>query len=161
MHKRVMLWPMFAAAPVCVLLWAAFSFGAAAEDAASKAREIEDSLVAPCCWSQPVSQHDSEISYQIRDEVSKMVAAGKSRQEILDFYMARYGERILVTPPAKGFNVLAYILPWAALLLGGSILVMLLKELRSPAAAPSPAPAPLPDSPYNSVIEREMRELDE
>ena len=113
------------------------SFGAETKQAADKAREIEDNLIAPCCWSQPVSQHDSEIAQQIRSEVSNMVAAGKSREEILDYYVSKYGERILVTPRAKGFNTLAYILPWAALPIGAWFLILLLRKLRSP--VPSPA----------------------
>jgi len=144
-----------------ILLLALTSQGAENAKAADRAREIEDQLIAPCCWSQPVSQHDSEISQQIRDEVSSMLAAGKSRDEILDTYIARYGERILVTPRAKGFNTLAYILPWAALPIGAWILVLLLRKLRSPAPSPEPAPSPAPDSRYDSVIEKELRELDE
>jgi cytochrome c-type biogenesis protein CcmH len=135
------------------------AFAAGAKQASDAAREIEDHLIAPCCWSQPVSQHDSEIAQQIRNEVSSMVAAGKSRDEILDIYVARYGERILVTPRAKGFNALVYVLPWAALPLGAWILVLLLKKLRAPATAPATALSP--DSRYTSVIEKEMKELDE
>jgi cytochrome c-type biogenesis protein CcmH len=125
-----------------------------------KAREIESKLIAPCCWSQPILEHDSEIAQQMRNEVSTMLAAGKSRDQILDFYVAKYGERILVTPRAKGFNALAYVLPWAALPIAACVLIVWLVKLRSP--APSlPAPAPLPDSRYSSVIEKEMKDLDE
>ena len=146
-----------------ILLLAIASPGAEPEQASVKVRAIEDSLIAPCCWSQPVSQHDSEIAQKIRNEVSAMVADGKSRDEILDFFVARYGERILVTPRATGFNTLVYILPWAALPLGAWVLILLLKKLRSPAPAPAPAPraSSLPDSRYASVIEKEMREMDE
>ena len=144
-----------------IILLAILSPGAETGKTADKAREIEDQLIAPCCWSQPVSQHDSEVSQQIRDEVSKMLAAGKSRDEILDFFVARYGERILVTPRAKGFNTLVYILPWAALPIGAWILVLLIRKLRSSAPSPAPAPSAVPDLRYDSVIEKEMRELDE
>jgi cytochrome c-type biogenesis protein CcmH len=127
--------------------------------AVDETRAIEDQLVAPCCWTQPVSEHDSEVAQQIRNEVAGMVAAGKSRDEILNYFVARYGERILVTPRAKGFNTLVYLLPWAALPIGLWILFLLLKKLRSP--VPSPAPLPEPDSRYDSVIEKELREFDE
>jgi cytochrome c-type biogenesis protein CcmH len=142
-----------------VLLCAILSFGADHAQDAEKAREIEDNLIAPCCWSQPVSQHYSEAADQIRKEVREMVAAGKGRDEILDYYVAKYGERILAAPRAKGFNALAYILPWAALPLGAWLLVILLKKLRSP--APSPVPASLPDTRYASVIEKEMKEMED
>ena len=104
-----------------ILLWALVSFGAENNQDAEKAREIEDDLIAPCCWSQPVSQHYSEAAEQIRREVRAMVAEGKSRNEILDYYVAKYGERILAAPRAKGFNSLAYILPWAALMVAAQM----------------------------------------
>ncbi len=149
-------------AAVVLLSWLA-AFGAEVKPAADKAREIEDSLVAPCCWTQPVSQHDSEVAAQIRDEVRTMLAEGRSREQILDFYIAKYGERILVTPRAKGFNSLAYILPWAALPIGVSILILLLRRWRAAAPAPASVPqsATVADSRYNAIIEREMKELDE
>jgi cytochrome c-type biogenesis protein CcmH len=149
----------FCANPVLILLWVTLSFGADAKQIDKKAREIEDNLIAPCCWSQPVSQHYSEAAEQIRKEVRAMVAAGKSRDEILDHYVAQYGERILATPRAKGFNMLAYILPWGALILGVWLVIVLLKKLRSP--APSSVPSQLPDAHYATIIEKEMKELEE
>ena len=103
---------------VSVLLLSLYAFGSEDKQIDAKAREIEDNLIAPCCWSQPVSQHYSPVAEQIRKEVRSMVAAGKSRDEILDYYVAEYGERILAAPRAKGFNLTAYILPWVALLAG-------------------------------------------
>ncbi len=151
---------------ICVLLLmamlpAASSFGAQPTPVSKEEHEIEDMLIAPCCWTQPVSQHYSEVSEKIRKEVHEMIAAGKSRDEILNHFVSQYGERILAAPRAKGFNALVYILPWVALIAGAWLLVLLLKKLRAPAAAPAPAPAPLLDSRYASVIEKEMKDLEE
>ncbi len=55
---------------VVLLLCVVYSFGADGGLTAEKAREIreiEDNLIAPCCWSQPVSQHYSEEAEQIRN----------------------------------------------------------------------------------------------
>jgi cytochrome c-type biogenesis protein CcmH len=149
---------------ICALLIGATilatpSSGAQTAPVSEKEREIEDQLIAPCCWTQPVSQHYSEAAETIRKEVHEMVAAGKTRDEILNYYVSRYGERILATPRPKGFNVLVYILPWSALILGAWLLIILLKKLRSPVAPP--APSPLPDSRYASVIEKELKDLEE
>jgi cytochrome c-type biogenesis protein CcmH len=140
-------------------LSAAPASGAQTAPASEKVREIEDRLIAPCCWTQPVSQHYSEVAETIRKEVREMVAAGKSRDEILDYYVSRYGERILASPRPKGFNALVYILPWVALVAGAWLLFILLKKLRAPAAIP--APIPMPDSRYTSIIEKEMKDLEE
>lgn len=144
-----------------VILWAAMVAGADNKQAAEKARQIEDNLIAPCCWTQPVSQHYSEVSEQIRQEVRAMVDAGKSRDEIYDYYIAKYGERILATPRARGFNALAYILPWAVLALGAVLLIALLWKRRSPAPAHVPdGLPPASDSRYDAIIEKELRDLD-
>jgi len=137
-----------------VLLCTALSIGAENKQAAEKERAITDHLIA--CWSQTVSQHYSDAADKIRRETHAMVAAG---DEILDHYVAQYGERILATPPAKGFNTFVYLLPWMALILGASFLILLIRKLRSP--APSCAPSPAPDARYASLIEKEMKELEE
>jgi len=142
---------------IAVMLYAAISAAAENRQQAEMVREIEDNLIAPCCWSQPVSQHYSEASEKIRKEVREMVAAGKSRDEILDYFVAQYGERILAAPRARGFNALAYVLPWAALIVGAWLLIVILRKLRSPVAVPPP----LPDARYASIVEKEVKDLDE
>jgi cytochrome c-type biogenesis protein CcmH len=145
-----------------VVLMAIFSMSADNRQLEEKARKIEDNLIAPCCWSQPVSQHPSEVSDQIRQEVRSMLAAGKSRDEIFDYYIAKYGERILATPRAKGFNALAYIMPWAALALGaGFLITLIIRKLRSPAPALQTDLPPATDTRYAARIEKELRAMDE
>jgi len=61
-------------------------------------RRIEGELMAPCCYSQTIDVHDSEIAQQMRGEVTAMVMAGKSEDEVLDYYKTEYGESILAVP---------------------------------------------------------------
>lgn len=141
----------------------AFSFAALAvpQNTEETAHEIERMLIAPCCWSQPVAQHYSEAADQIRKEVRVLLAAGKSKQEILDYYVSRYGERILASPRPRGFNLLAYVLPAIFLLSGAGVVVLFLKKQTMRSADQSlPALAePLLDEQYASRVERELREL--
>jgi len=144
------------------MLWIAASFAAENMQMEKVAREIDDNLIAPCCWTQPVSEHPSEVSDRIRKEVREMLAAGKSRDEILDYYVAQYGERILAAPRARGFNRLAYILPWLALVAGAGLTIILVKKFRAPAAADAaPTPPSAPDARYASMVEKEIKELEE
>jgi cytochrome c-type biogenesis protein CcmH len=144
-----------------MFLWSAAVFSAEDAKTAAMVREIEDNLIAPCCWSQPVSQHYSESAEKIRNEVQQMAASGKTRDEIMDYFVAQYGERILATPRPKGFNILAYVLPWGSLLLGVGFVLVLIKKLRSSAATPNLSTPPPPDSPYYATIEKEMKDLEE
>jgi len=144
-------------------LMVAFSLAAlaAAQSAEETAHEIEAMLIAPCCWSQPVSQHYSEAADKIRREVRELLAAGKSKQQILDYYESVYGERILASPRPHGFNLLVYFVPPAILLIGATSLAIFLKKwtTRLPDEQEfNTASGPL-DERYASRVESELREL--
>jgi cytochrome c-type biogenesis protein CcmH/NrfF len=53
---------------------------------------------APCCYTEPVRQHQSEIAVKMRVEIAKWVEQGITDDEILDTYAKRYGARVLVEP---------------------------------------------------------------
>ena len=78
----------------------------------ARARALEAKLMAPCCFTQTIDQHESDIARQMRAEVSGWLAQGLSDQQILDIYVERYGARILAVPPPQGFNRLLYWMPY-------------------------------------------------
>ena len=98
----------------------------------ARARAIDDQLIAPCCFSQTVANHNSPIAESIKAEVRQMLAAGSSEREILDFYVGKYGERILAAPRASGFNLLAYVMPALAFGAGLVGVVIVLRRWRRP-----------------------------
>src|SRR5450759_2307478 len=73
-----------------------------------EAREIDAMLVAPCCFSQQVSVHQSAAAQDVKDDVRRRLAAGETRQQILDAYVTEYGKHILAEPPAEGFDLMLY-----------------------------------------------------
>jgi len=93
-------------------------------------RAIQTDLMAPCCWSQTVADHSSPVALEMREEIDRMLREGRNRQEILQHYVARYGERILSRPPAHGFSLLAYLVPGFFLILGVSVLTLYLRRHR-------------------------------
>ena len=60
-----------------------------------------------------------------------MLANGKSQEEILDYYKAMYGERILSSPPNAGFNRLAYLFTPLMFLAGGVMIFITLRRWRT------------------------------
>ncbi len=128
-----------------------------------RAKAIEEKIIAPCCWTQPVSQHYSEAASRIRKQIREMLSAGKSEEEILDYYVAEYGERILASPRARGFNILAYVLPWVGLAAGIAVLGLALRRWLSRGTANETEALPTEsarDAEYDERIERELRRLD-
>lgn len=128
-----------------------------------RARAIEARIIAPCCWTQPVSQHYSEVASEIKKQIREMLAAGKSEEQILDFYVAEYGERVLATPRARGFNILVYVLPWASLAIGIVGVGLFLRKWLSRKTLPGTgeiSTAPASGAEYDARIEKELRELE-
>jgi cytochrome c-type biogenesis protein CcmH len=127
------------------------------EEQERTAREIEGLLIAPCCWRQPVAVHFSPASDEVRAEIRKMIAAGSSRDEVLDRYVAEYGERILAKPTTEGFNALAYFLPFLFLVAGAGVAVIVIKKLRpQPAKAAVKEPRVKRKSKYSEQLDREL-----
>ena len=61
-------------------------------------RKIDKRLLAPCCYTQSISEHGSDIAVKMRSEVTEMVAEGKTEEEIVNHYRNIYGDRILIVP---------------------------------------------------------------
>ena len=132
------------------------------------ARKIFDELISPCCWTTTVAVHGSGPAPRIQAEVRGMIAQGRSHQQILDYYVAQYGERILAAPRKSGFNLAAYWVPYLAILAGIGLTVLLVRKRRlavgrvgfpsaaAPSAPPSGKPAG-PDDAYRRQIEEELR----
>jgi cytochrome c-type biogenesis protein CcmH len=99
------------------------------------ALHIEGGLIAPCCWVQTVAVHDSQIAKDIKREVREAAAQGQTEDQILGTFVDRYGEKILAAPRAEGFNLLAYLVPFATAMVAAGIIVMLVVRWRRPALA--------------------------
>ena len=107
---------------------------------AAIARQVEEQLMAPCCFGSTVATHHSPAADAIRDDVRSLVAQGATAQQILDQYLDRYGERILAQPVARGFNLLAYWMPLVGLVCGTGIVVIWLLRRRTPVGAVCSSP---------------------
>jgi cytochrome c-type biogenesis protein CcmH len=98
-------------------------------------RSVEGKLIAPCCFRGTLAEHQSEIATKLRNEVHALAVAGATEQDILDHFLEKYGERILAAPRAKGFNLLAYVMPVLGLAAGGVLILLLLRRARGTGSA--------------------------
>jgi cytochrome c-type biogenesis protein CcmH len=95
---------------------------------------LEASLLAPCCWAEPVSRHRSDVALEMRADIAKFVAEGRSDREILDFYKQKYGSRILVEPEGARWWWM-HVVPIAVLVLGLAAVLLLLRRWLKPQPA--------------------------
>lgn len=77
-----------------------------------RAQAIDKLLMAPCCWAKTVAEDNSGMAYGVREQVRNLIQAGKSDAEVLAFFEAEYGEKILSSPKKENFNLLLWILPF-------------------------------------------------
>jgi cytochrome c-type biogenesis protein CcmH len=79
-------------------------------------------------------------------EVVELDRAGNTAPQILDAFVAKYGEKALMAPKPEGFNLWGYLLPGSAILLGGGALVAFISRRRVAVAQVSGSrAAPVPD----------------
>jgi cytochrome c-type biogenesis protein CcmH len=123
-------------------------------------RSVGEKVVCLCgcvailnqCPHQNCSTHD-----EVNAVIEKLLAEGKSEPEILQALAARYGTKILAAPPAKGFNVVAWVLPGLGLIFGLMIIVVTLRRLRKPATGPVAPPPAGVDPKVLAAMEEEMK----
>lgn len=96
----------------------AFAPRSAATDA-ERVQSLSAQLRCPDCQSLSVAESRTQAAAGIRAEVAQQVAAGRSDDEIRSYFVASYGEWILLAPP----DPLVWWLPVAALLAGLGVLV--------------------------------------
>ncbi len=96
-----------------------------------KAREIYGLIMCPLCAGQTIAQSSNETSSQMRDLVVKKLRQGESKEDILQYFESRYGERILATPNKKGFNLILWILPFVFVALSAIVIYFLIRRWSS------------------------------
>ncbi len=98
---------------------------------------IAHKLYCPVCESTPLDVCPTDACKDWREQIRTMLADGKSEEEILQYFEAQYGARVLAEPPKKGFYWLVYLLPPAIILAGAVILFRSLKAWTKPGVEPA------------------------
>lgn len=135
----------------------------APDDLEARAREIDRLLICPVCPGETLDQSQADLAKQMRALVRQMLAEGKGREEILQYFVDRYGPMVLAEPPRRGFFTLAWVMPGVAVAVGLGLLALALRALtRRPPPAPEASPDPPEDlAPYLARVDRDLGPEDE
>jgi cytochrome c-type biogenesis protein CcmH len=129
-----------------------------------RVRAVGELLMCQCGCKYSVSSCNMQQCHfadPAREELLKLVEAGKSEQEILGAFEARYGKVVLRRPPTEGFFLVGWIMPFAGLAAGLLLVWWLVKRLlRRPAPLPAAAGASPELNRFREQIEKEMSDLD-
>jgi len=125
-----------------------------AETVEEEARHIGKQLQCPVCNGAPVSDSPSELAGQMRSVIRAKLQAGETEQQIVQYFVERYGDGVLIEPPRRGFTMIVWLGPVVVLAIGGLVLWRLLSGWLRPrwstaSLAPS-APATAQLTPYRN-----------
>lgn len=124
-------------------------------------KELSYLLMCPVCQGQSVGESNSNLAHDMRDIIRKQLETGKSKDEVLAYFVNSYGESILASPPPKGLNWLLWLLPGVGIILGGiGITLFLFRAQKEDKNEDSPQIGTQPkiDNEYMKRIEEELED---
>ena len=144
----------------------ALTLGAPPAGAASvTTKEVEEALTCQCGCGLTVANCNMptcSFSVPTRLEIDRMIGNGMGRAQIIAFYRHKYGEKVLSAPTTEGFNLLAWTMPFIALVVGGGLIVLAFGRWHTvPPLLPAggnPAGIPSFDPELRRRLEREIEE---
>ena len=102
--------------------------GAQEESLQKTARELYALIMCPICSGQTIGQSSTETSAQMRDLVLKKLRQGETKEEVLQYFASKYGERILAEPTKRGFNRMLWLLPFVIVIVAVAVISLLMRR---------------------------------
>ena len=123
-----------------------------------RAQSIDKSLICPVCPGETIDQAQVELAYQMRSVVREKLAAGATREEVIQYFVDRYGEGVLAAPPKGGFSLVAWLVPLAAVGGAAVLLIFVIRAMRKGGRRidVSRSPSEQGLEPYLSRVDREL-----
>jgi cytochrome c-type biogenesis protein CcmH len=122
---------------------------------------IAKQLYCPVCENIPLDVCPTTACARWRELIRTMLADGKTEQEIKDYFVAQYGDRVLGTPPARGINWLAYIIPPVAILAGVYVLYRAFRAWKRPLPQAGPPPPIEPSDGKDAARDDYLKRLED
>jgi len=106
--------------------------------------QVTNKLSCYCggCPHLPVNACGCPEADKIKKDVGKKLASGMTEQQIIDGYVAQYGQTVLSMPPKSGFNLTAWLIPFLGFALGGTVLIVFLKRQKTDGSGDDDQPKP-------------------
>jgi cytochrome c-type biogenesis protein CcmH len=101
-----------------------------------KVQDVASQLKCPVCQDESVADSPSLIAQQMRAVIRQRLQAGESEQQVIDYFVSRYGQQILWSPPWQGFSMLAYLVPFGLFTGGCILLFFILRDWSASSLAP-------------------------
>ena len=88
----------------------------------------DEELKCVVCGDLSVADSPSGMARAMREEITRRLRGGQAAEEIRTYFVERYGESILLTPPGTGLSLIPWVAPGVALLVGIGLVVLTLRR---------------------------------
>ncbi|MDA2930771.1 cytochrome c-type biogenesis protein CcmH, partial [Acidobacteria bacterium AH-259-O06] len=122
--------------------------------------QITRNLMCSCGCPHIIKQCGDEcgLAPELVQEITRLVAAGKTQQEVYANFEAKYGPSVRAVPTAEGFNLLVWIVPFVGLFVGVLVVIMVVKKLKPDRTAEEIQQVPPKiDKKYRRLLDRELK----
>ena len=93
-----------------------------------RTEEVSSLMRCPVCQGLSIADSPTLLAQAMKSEVRQFLAAGYTEAQIFDYFEQSYGEFVRLEPKAKGFNLVVWIAPVVALLIGVVVIVVRLRS---------------------------------
>ena len=127
---------------------------------------VAKKLYCPVCPNTPLDVCETQACKDWRAQIRDQLASGWNEQQIMDYFVQQYGERVLGEPQRSGFTSMVWVLPLIAVLLGLLIVWQVLRSWRLKQAGTAAPSVSVPNvssqiSPELwALVEKELKEID-
>jgi cytochrome c-type biogenesis protein CcmH len=123
---------------------------------------IAKQLYCPVCENTPLDVCPTQACAEWRELIREQLSQGWNEQQIKAYFVERFGDRVLATPPPRGLNWLVYVIPPLAFGAGAFLLYRAFISWRSSTTLEMDLPEKKIESandPYVEQLEEELRKL--
>lgn len=141
---------------IVLLIPSAFhAYATSATDIEVQVQKLALQLRCPVCQGLSVGDSPSELANEMRASIRQQLQQGKTPSEVLDYFVQRYGEWILLAPAKRGFNLVIWVLPFVLLPIGAVVIFVAARRWVRNASARESA-RQQPDPAYTERLQREL-----
>ncbi len=119
--------------------------------------EIAKDLWCPLCSGVRLDACELKACEQMRDMIAIQLEEGQNKEQIKAYFLEQYGPQVMGEPPLQGFNLLAWILPFAALAGGGIFVWRRMRKMVVQKPQPAGVLTPAVEEKYHRQLEEELK----
>lgn len=92
------------------------------------ANDIAKELICTCGCGKMLNVCEMESAKQMKELIGEKIARGETKDQIIEYFVVLYGEKVLAAPTKKGFNLTAWIIPFVVIAVGAGIIYLVLAK---------------------------------